>query len=679
MRVVGLLSVLCGVLLASETTTNLIKDLSAFNKIVEITKANRFYRPHIISIYLGKELEKMGVSNLQEALELVPGVDIYGDNLGVKTPIFRGSNPLAYGQSKLFIDGVLVNDTMIDQYSQYLAMPIELIKRIEVIRGPGSKSEGINTFAGSIYVTTYAEDFGEEESARAFAKYGSYDYKSGGFYKNFSFDKLHLYTEFYYQKDDKQIPAGPDIFATGALGEVNSALARKAPAQLWLNNYSFAFGLEYEDFYFKYRNNYYKTGHAFGISYILPQKGDYLRLPSSVYEFGFAKSVVPDVEIFFKAGSKRDSFTSSSHVAPPGLLYPDPFHPGKYVLFKQGVEGYFYAKNASNYVDMKVRYSGITHHFLSAGYRDTFERTLQVKTLVTDRSGMSGELIDYSKTQPFANPNAKRRSHILYIDDTYSYSDTLTLYFGLNYERVTHRYHKLNPRFSAVWSMDEENIFKIMMSRSHRNPSWQEMYTINNTTRLGNPNLLPETVLAYEASYIKKYSLEEYLQLTLFYLKNSNVINNINAQKEFRNASSNKLYGMEIEWKKMLSNSLNFYGNYSYVYGKCGCDKELPNIAHHLLKLSLLKQFTPNFSASLLFRYIGKKSRFYFDRRVPLKSFSFIDFSLQYETSKDYALVLACKNIFGTKAKYPSPPNTYIDDYPYTKGRTILFTIKKGF
>ncbi|BCD62031.1 iron complex outermembrane recepter protein [Nitratiruptor sp. YY08-26] len=657
----------------------LVQELSQIDKVVEVTKTNRFYQPHIVSVYLGKELEKAGVSNLEEALSLVPGVDIYGDNLGIKTPIFRGSNPLAYGQSKLFIDGVLVNDGMIDQYSHYLAMPIELIKRIEVIRGPGSKSEGVNIYAGSIYVTTYAENFGINESARIFGKYGSYNYKSFGFYKNFSFDNLHIYTEFYLQKDDKQISSGPDIFATGAMGEINKRLTTTAPAQLWLNNYSFALHFDYKDLYFKYRNNYYKSGNAFGISFIHPHKNDYLRLPSTIYEAGMKKQLSDDLQFFFKAGIKKDSFTSSSHVAPPGLVYPDPFHPGKYVIYAAGVKGYYKNKNESDYIDLKIHYKGFEKHSITTGYRNTLERTLEVKTITTDRTGMSDAMVDYSTIFPFAEPNAKRRSHIFYIDDTFAVSDALTLYFGMNYERILHKYHKLNPRFSAVWALDNEDVFKLKYSRSHRNPSWQEMFTINNTTRVGNPDLRPEEVNAYEASYIKKYSLDEYMQLTLFYLKNSKVINNINEEREFRNVSMNRLYGLEFEWKKMLSNTLKFYGNYSYVYGECGCHKELPNIANHLFKFYFLKQFTPNFSTTMLFCYIGKKKRFDFDSRDSLKSFSFLDLSFQYETAKDTSIMLALKNIFNTKGRYPAPPNTYVDDYPYTKGRTIMFTIKKGF
>ena len=160
-----------------DVLASLSTDMQDYSKIATDTKQNEHYQPYIISIFQGKELEKLGVSNLKEALELVPGVDMATDNTNMQTPIFRGSNPHAYGQSKLFIDGVLVNNLFLDSYSEYLSFPVEMIKRIEVIRGPGSKTDGINAYAGSINVITYAENFkGFKSNDELVFKYGSYDY-----------------------------------------------------------------------------------------------------------------------------------------------------------------------------------------------------------------------------------------------------------------------------------------------------------------------------------------------------------------------------------------------------------------------------------------------------------------------------------------------------------------------
>ena len=156
--------------------------MAHFSKVATVTKQNEHYQPYIVSVFKGKELEKLGVANLKEALVLVPGVDMATDNFNNQTPVFRGSNPLAYGQSKLFIDNVLVNSVFFDAYFEYLSFPIEMIKRIEVTRGPGSKTDGVNAYAGSIHVITYAEDFKDfKNNDKLVFKYGSSDYMMGGF------------------------------------------------------------------------------------------------------------------------------------------------------------------------------------------------------------------------------------------------------------------------------------------------------------------------------------------------------------------------------------------------------------------------------------------------------------------------------------------------------------------
>ena len=170
----------------NDILSSISSDIEHFNEVAIHTKQNEHYKPYIIYVFQGKELEKLGISNLKQALELVPGIDIATDHFNNQTPISRGSNPLAYGQTKLFIDDVLVNNLSFDSYSEYLGFPIEMIKRIEVVRGLGSKTNGVNTNAASINVITYAEDFkGFEADDKLVFKYGSYDYRMGGFVKTF--------------------------------------------------------------------------------------------------------------------------------------------------------------------------------------------------------------------------------------------------------------------------------------------------------------------------------------------------------------------------------------------------------------------------------------------------------------------------------------------------------------
>jgi len=665
-------------LFANSWSESLKKDLRTFSYIADISKENEFFQPHIVSVYKGYELEKLGIQTLQEALWLVPGVDIYSNNLGAIYPVFRGSNPMAFGQTKLFIDGVLVNNLFGDHYTQYMQMPIELIKRIEVVRGPGSKSEGVNAYAGSIYVTTYAENFGEFECNKLFVKRGSELYRGGGFYTNHHFGKLRVYTEFYYQQDDKSVYSGPDMLYTGYLGEVNKHLAKSGTAPLWLKNYSLAMTLSLDGFKLQARDNQYKHGMGFGVSYLLPPKKDYYLMPNRYLEASYQKDLAKEWHLDLRSGIRHDSLTMDTHYAPAGLVMPNPFDPSQIVVYRYGMYGFFQAKQRAIYAKAYLSYKGWQNHKVVFGTRQSKEKTYNVVTITTDKSGKSGELVDYSNSFPFLNPNAKRTISIFFLSDTFDYSQNLSFYYGINIEKNSQSDYIVNPKFSMVYRLDTNNIIKASYAKSHRNPSWQELFTINNITKVGNPDLRPERVHTLETCFIHRFSADDYVQVSLFFLRNKNLIDNINLQHKYLNHKDQRLYGFELELSKMLDIYTKLYANYSFVDGRNGCGTPLANVAKHMAKGYLLRQLTPNLSASILARYVGDKHRFDFDTRKPLKRYTVCDFGLSYIFASGMNLRFSAKNIFDTTVKYPAPPYTYINDYPAFKGRTYTFTLAWG-
>ena len=665
-------------LFANPLSESLKKDLQAFSHIADISKENEFFQPHIVSIYRGYELEKLGVQTLQDALWLVPGVDIYADNMGITYPVFRGSNPITFGQTKLFIDGVLVNNLFGDHYTQYMQMPIELIKRIEVVRGPGSKSEGVNAYAGSIYITTYAENFGEFECNKVFVKRGSQLFRGGGFYTNHHLGELKLYTEFYYQQDDKSVYSGPDMLYTGYLGEVNKPLAKAGEAPLWLKNYSFAMTMSLGGFKLQIRDNRYKHGMGFGVSYLLPPKNDYYLMPNRYMEMSYQKDLAKVWHLELKSGVRHDSLSMDTHYAPAGLVVPSPFDPDRIVVYKEGMYGFFQAKQSTIYAKAYLGYKGWSRHEVVFGVRSSKERTYGVTTITTDKTGQSGQLVDYSESFPFLDPKAKRVSSIFFLSDTFEYSRDLTFYYGINLERNTQSDYIFNPRFSMVYQIDTANIFKASYAKSQRNPSWQELFTINNITKVGNPHLRPERVHALEASFIHRFGADDFVQASIFFLRNKNLIDNINLEHKYLNRKDQNLYGFELELSKMVDAYTKLYANYSFVDGRNSCGTPLANIAKHMAKGYLLRQLTPNLSVSLLARYVGDKHRFSFDTRKPLRGYTTCDLGLSYAFDNGLHLRFSAKNIFDATIKYPSPPYTYIEDYSAMKGRAFIFSMVWG-
>ena len=668
--------------------------MNHFNEIATTTKQNEHYQPYIISVFKGKELEKLGVSNLKDALGLVPGVDMSIDNVGMSTPIFRGSNSLAYGQTKLFIDGTLINNVFFDAYSEYLSLPIEMIKRLEVVRGPGSKTDGVNAYAGSINVITYAEDFeGFESSDKIVFKAGSYDYKMGGFVKSYKTEDLKIFIDFYYQADHKALPAGPDALSQGvlsipALGIDNSGLSKSGDAPLWHRDYSLGINLKYKDFTLKSRMLEHTQGSAYGINLALPQDSDRVKLPSYYLEVGYNKEInYFDIDI--KAGIKQDTYDSKSKLTPDDLKYIDTIEYAKSggiipVTFPDGIYGAVLAKQQTLYQSSYFKYSAIEKHILTAGYRFIREETIDMVSKLSNRSTGDVNLVDYTNIFPFFDKDAKRDTIIFSLQDEFKFSDTLSFIYGFNYEETSYKDAGFEPRVSMVYQLDRKNIFKTMYSRSHRNASWQEMFTMNNSARVGSTNLNPEKVDAFELAYVKKLSTDTYLQTNLFYLLNKDQIHNSSADPEYRNVIDTDIYGFELEYKGNLSSSDQLYLNYTYIDGKSttkdtDTKQSLPNVAHHLAKGYYIYDIDNSLSLSGVAKYVGSKGRVLGDTRKKVKAYATFDTALNYYNTKfDCDLTFSIKNIFNSTVKFPSPPTTYKEDYEQER-RNFMITLKKEF
>ncbi len=110
--------------------------------------------PSIVSVLTNEDLRAHGVRNLAEALQLLPGFTHRYTNIGYYTILFRGQSEPA--DMLVMIDGERVN-SMYDGFVDF-DLPVHNIRRIEVIRGPGSALYGTNAFAGVISIYTYGAD-----------------------------------------------------------------------------------------------------------------------------------------------------------------------------------------------------------------------------------------------------------------------------------------------------------------------------------------------------------------------------------------------------------------------------------------------------------------------------------------------------------------------------------------
>ncbi|WP_289851844.1 TonB-dependent receptor plug domain-containing protein [Marinobacter salexigens] len=111
--------------------------------------------PGTTTVIEGEMIRDLGIMSLVEVFRLVPGM-VVGE-VGSSTPVTTYHGTVHYEQRRMqvLVDGRTAHRaTLSDMDWQTMPVPLEIIERIEVSRGPNSAAYGINAFLGTINIIT---------------------------------------------------------------------------------------------------------------------------------------------------------------------------------------------------------------------------------------------------------------------------------------------------------------------------------------------------------------------------------------------------------------------------------------------------------------------------------------------------------------------------------------------
>ena len=106
-----------------------------------------------ITVISSKDILESPATNLAELLQQEAGIDVRRQGVnGMQSDLYiRGGS---FDQTLLLVDGIKVEDPQTGHHTLNMALPLEVIERVEIIKGPAARVFGQNAFTGAINIVT---------------------------------------------------------------------------------------------------------------------------------------------------------------------------------------------------------------------------------------------------------------------------------------------------------------------------------------------------------------------------------------------------------------------------------------------------------------------------------------------------------------------------------------------
>ena len=140
-----------------------------------------------------EKIRERNYKNVEDVLRDAPGVTIQNTAFGPRVDM-RGSGEKSLSRVKVLVDGVSINPTEETMASLPInAIPVESIKKIEIIPGGGATLYGSGSVGGVVSISTNSNV--TKDNFFMDLNYGSFDNRNFGFAGGYNFNK-HLYVNY---------------------------------------------------------------------------------------------------------------------------------------------------------------------------------------------------------------------------------------------------------------------------------------------------------------------------------------------------------------------------------------------------------------------------------------------------------------------------------------------------
>jgi iron complex outermembrane receptor protein len=553
--------------------------------IVSETKINMPFSKKYRSIEIinESEIKESGAQNIIDLLQQYTGLDIRRRGAGgVQADLYiRGGG---FDQTLLLVDGMKMDDSQTGHHTLNMLLPVELIKRIEIIKGPAARIFGQNAFNGAINIVT--------KSAR------------------------------------KTLNSQLNISLTNISGGSFDNLSSSVTASLSNNDYSalINYAQDKSDGY-RY-NTDYKTNNLF-IKSNLSRSNPHTTIISSISNRKFgANGFYASPEAIDQYEETQTSLVGFYSTYRKGNLVIKPK-----VYWRRNQDEYIYIRNNPS---------------IYRNLHKTNKIALQTDFNYYSNLGKTSFGIDLSNISITSNNlgDHSRFTTSVYIDHTIRLlKEKLTLSPGLSISYFSDLSFHSFPGFDIGFDFSESFSIYGNFGKTYRIPTYTDLYYKDRTT-IGNSELEPENATNSEFGF--KFNSDKIVFKTaIFNRKSKNIIDyvkqNENDLWQATNIGLLKTSGIESDILIKLSRNINFKFGYAYINN----DNYVSNIKFSRYSLNSLKhnfisklslKYSKKLYHNIIFRY---------SERLDLTNYRIVDTNISYKPfSKNAELYLNLNNIF---------------------------------
>ena len=612
--------------------------------------------PAINSVITAEEIRNMGARNLFDVLNKIPGFSTSWNQIKGVIDV-RGVQTDHAEKVLLMIDGVRIRDSYTGSPTFLFGedLMVENIKRIEVVRGPGSALYGANAFVGVVNIITKdPEDYGDDHVV-ASATLGSFNTRQYNLLFSDREGDFNISGHLNYLDTDGARPLIEEDALSNSTVYNSSASLAPGRAQGADEKLDAGLKLKFRDFSLNGRIIDKERGIFAGVLGALNTDSK-LDVSMAMADLNYHRAISDVFDLSGKLYYVRMDYDAYSELYPPG------FTGGNDV----GLIGNPSFKNDVIGIELTANYA-LEDHLITSGVVYEEDRQYDVRSITNFADPFSAP-VDTTETGNF-NQNVTRKIWAAYVQDVWEITayDSLTL--GVRYDHYNDFGGTTNPRVGYVHEFENEMIAKLLYGRAFRAPNNNELHSINNPAVVGNPDLEPETIESLEASV--EIPFLRYFTFNTSYFHN--VIDDIirldfsqPSPYPFVNATSEStVEGVEAELKFSFGKNRYGYLNASYQDSEDDQGRDLPYVADWMGNVGYNHEFFGKLNTNVNVYWIGERTRAEGDTRAKAPSATLVDITL---ILKNFYKRLEIKgsvfNLFDEDFVAPSTITSITNDLP---------------